>query len=298
VATREDCLSALEDAASRLGESPTKAQYEELDITPAASTILRHCGSWNDAKAQAGLSTNQSTGPRVEPKPDDVSVPDGETWSSLSQDQRWHYRNRDRNAQRSRDRRRRLREWLHQYRTDKSGCVRCAESSPFCLDFHHADDTRKRLSVNEMVASGYSRETIRTEIEDCQLLCANCHWREHNDAPAVLSQLDTAGLADSPEDALEARLLGERPESVDKESWVRAWSYAYQQVRGCQRCGEGDPVCLQFHHPDDEKMAAVGEMITNSRPIEAVHAEIEKTTVLCANCHRTEHHPATPASLD
>ncbi|MDH5018788.1 homing endonuclease associated repeat-containing protein [Halobacterium rubrum] len=104
MATREDCLSALEDAASRLDESPTKAQYERLDITPAASTILRHCGSWNDAKAQAGLSTNRSTGPRVEPKPDDVSVPDGETWSSLSQDQRWHYRNRDLNAQRSRDR--------------------------------------------------------------------------------------------------------------------------------------------------------------------------------------------------
>ncbi|WP_237004942.1 hypothetical protein [Halobacterium rubrum] len=113
-----------------------------------------------------------------------------------------------------------------------------------------------------------------------------------------MSELDTAELADSPGDALEARLLGERPGSVDKESWVRAWTYAYQQVRGCQRCGEGDPVCLQLHHPDDEKTAAVGEMITNSRPVEAVHAEIEKTAVLCANCHRTEHHPATPAALD
>jgi hypothetical protein len=39
-----ECLEALQEAADVLGESPTKQQYEELGLTPAASTILRVIG--------------------------------------------------------------------------------------------------------------------------------------------------------------------------------------------------------------------------------------------------------------
>lgn len=298
MATREDCLRALEEAAARLDGSPTKSQYEQLGITPSASTILRHFAGWNAAKERAGLDTNASTGSRVEPKPDDVSLPDGVEWASLSQDQRWHYRNREQNARRSRVRCRRLRTWLREYKTNEGGCVRCGESDPSCLDFHHIDDATKDSNVNELIASGYSKDAIRAEIDGCKLLCANCHWREHHTSPTILSEIDASILDERPYDALENTLLDAETAPYSKEEWVRAWTYAYQRTRGCQCCGESDPVCLQFHHDSDDKTMGVGEMISKSRPVEDMVAEIGKTTVLCANCHRTEHQQATGQLLD
>jgi hypothetical protein len=86
--TEAECIEALREAARRLGESPTKAGYEELELRPASATIIRHLGGWNAAKEAAGLTTNPSTGPRVGEKPDDVDLPAGVSWSDLSVDQR------------------------------------------------------------------------------------------------------------------------------------------------------------------------------------------------------------------
>jgi hypothetical protein len=66
VTTEADCIDALREAAKELGESPTKAAYEDLGLTPASGTIQRVMGGWNEAKAAAGLETNTSTGARVE----------------------------------------------------------------------------------------------------------------------------------------------------------------------------------------------------------------------------------------
>jgi len=101
VTTEDDCIAALREAAERLGESPTKAQYEALGLTPASATIQRVMGGWNDGKKAAGLATNASTGSRVEPKPDGVDLPEHLAWDELSQDQRWHYRNREWNRKRT-----------------------------------------------------------------------------------------------------------------------------------------------------------------------------------------------------
>ena len=42
--TEQECLDALREAAERLGESPTKAAYEDLGLTPASATIIRVVG--------------------------------------------------------------------------------------------------------------------------------------------------------------------------------------------------------------------------------------------------------------
>lgn len=104
----EECLDALREAAARLGESPTKADYEALGLTPASATIIRRLGGWNEAKQQAGLETNPSTGSRVGSKPEGVDCSD-EEWAAMSVDQRWHYRNVERNTERTLRRRARLR---------------------------------------------------------------------------------------------------------------------------------------------------------------------------------------------
>ncbi|OIB55550.1 hypothetical protein BBD46_04405 [Natrialba sp. SSL1] len=72
--TEAACLEALKRAAEEFGESPTKAQYEELGLTPAFATIIRTCGGWNDAKERAGLETSYSRGSRGNPKPDEIEL--------------------------------------------------------------------------------------------------------------------------------------------------------------------------------------------------------------------------------
>lgn len=191
VTSEDDCLRALREAADRLGESPTKAAYEELGLTPASATIQRVMGSWNEAKAAAGLETNASTGSRVEPKPDDVELPAGFQWDELSQDQRWHYRNREWNRERTLDRRTRHRAWVYEQKRRSGGCVRCDETDPACLDYHHRDDADKEMTVCAMVTHGYSKDRLRAEMEKCVILCANCHRKEHYEVP------DAVGMGDS-----------------------------------------------------------------------------------------------------
>lgn len=292
MANEQTCIAALHQAAQRLGESPTKAQYEDLDITPAASTILRHCGGWNAAKARAGLETNPSKGSRIQPKPADVVLPNDTRWDELSQDQRWHYRHSDRNRARTLARRRRLRRWLHTYKLESDGCTRCGTSEPACLDFHHPDGAEKTMAVNEMVLYGYAREAIRAEIDACELLCANCHARVHQSQLVGMASLDV-----SDDDRVTRTALPDADETpLTTAERLRVWTSGYKADRGCRHCSVSDPRCLQFHHVGDDKTAAVSQMISDSYPVADVMTEIEKCVVLCANCHRMEHYepPADP----
>lgn len=59
----------------------------------------------------------------------------------------------------------------------------------------------------------------------------------------------------------------------------------------CNRCGEERWMCLDFHHPDPSKKdMAVAEFVKSRYRIERILEEVEKCEVLCANCHRVEHH--------
>lgn len=150
-----ECLDALREAAARLGGSQTRAQYDDLGLTLAATTIMRVVGGWNEAKEKVGLETYASRGSRIQPKPEDVEFPDGMVWEELTVDQRWHYRNAEVNARRSRERRARLRALLHAHKLDCEGCTRCGEADPACLDFHHRDKSEKEMAVSKMVPFGY-----------------------------------------------------------------------------------------------------------------------------------------------
>jgi len=182
VATEEDCIAALREAAEQLGESPTKAAYEELGLTPASATIQRVVGSWNEAKEAAGLATydqSHGSGPSVAPKPGGVEIPEDADWEELTGQQRWYYKNREERIARKDRRREELRAWLHELKRDELACVECGEGRPPALDFHHPDE--KDLGVAEMVTHGYAKESIREEIERCVVLCANCHRAHHYD---------------------------------------------------------------------------------------------------------------------
>lgn len=260
--TETECLDALQEAADRLGKSPTKAEYEELGLTPASATIIRIVGGWNEAKERAKLETNPSRGSRVAPKPDGVELPPGMEWGELSVDQRWHYRNVEWNTERTLERRSRLRAWANEQKRPV-GCSDCGCSDPAVLDFHHPDPGNKRMAVGEMITYGYGIEQLESEIAKCDVLCANCHSEEHGDE---LTDDDVNG------------------------SSLRTWLRGYKQATdGCRRCPEDDPHCLVFHHSEGDKRDTVANMVSDEYPKSDIRAEIDKCVLLCANCHRRVH---------
>ena len=178
--TERECLEALREAADRLGTSPTKAEYEELGLTPASATIMKVVGGWNAAKERAGLETfdRGATGSTdVMPKPDWVDLPDDLDWEELTSQQRWSYKNRDERIRRKDRRRDEIRRWLYAYKARHCECARCGEDRPPCLDFHHPGE--KDQGIARMVVNGHSKERILDEIDRCVVLCANCHRLEH-----------------------------------------------------------------------------------------------------------------------
>ena len=70
------------------------------------------------------------------------------------------------------------RKWLVEYKKSQK-CVRCGESHPATLTFHHKNNAEKSFEIGNIVGLGVSIERILKEIEKCEVLCANCHAIEH-----------------------------------------------------------------------------------------------------------------------
>ena len=98
---------------------------------------------------------------------------------SQSESSRRHYQ-KNRIARRA-EIKRRVQSAVHfvQGYKSASGCSRCNESTPCCLDFHHRDPSLKVAEVATMAHRGFSISNILVEIEKCEILCANCHRKFH-----------------------------------------------------------------------------------------------------------------------
>lgn len=67
-----------------------------------------------------------------------------------------------------------LKQWMVEIKA--APCSDCGNCFPTCcMDFDHREGTVKKFNVGSMFAHHYSRELIETEIEKCELVCANCH---------------------------------------------------------------------------------------------------------------------------
>lgn len=86
----------------------------------------------------------------------------------------WYNKNKQRSKENVRKRRRAIREWFLGFKKTFK-CVKCGESDPRCLDFHHRDSKSKFLEVSVLVGECWSPEKIKNEIYKCDAVCANCH---------------------------------------------------------------------------------------------------------------------------
>lgn len=69
-------------------------------------------------------------------------------------------------------------EYVNAYKS-KHPCIHCGESDPVCLTFHHRDPSEKDLDVARGVRKCWSFDRINKEIAKCDVLCCNCHAKEH-----------------------------------------------------------------------------------------------------------------------
>lgn len=74
---------------------------------------------------------------------------------------------------RFRERKQRNRVYVREYLLAHP-CVDCPESDPTCLDFDHVREKKFR-DISALVRGGYKLETLKKEIEKCDVRCANCH---------------------------------------------------------------------------------------------------------------------------
>ncbi len=94
----------------------------------------------------------------------------------------YYQRNRERLLKNQAEKNRRFaknrRKWLVDYKKTLK-CVRCEESHPAILTFHHRDNSEKSFEIGNAIKLGVGLTRLLAEIEKCEVLCANCHAKEH-----------------------------------------------------------------------------------------------------------------------
>lgn len=63
-----------------------------------------------------------------------------------------------------------------EYLSSKS-CQECGEADIRVLELDHLDPKMKSFNISQAVKLGHSWATVLTEVDKCQVLCANCHKR-------------------------------------------------------------------------------------------------------------------------
>lgn len=90
----------------------------------------------------------------------------------------WYAKNRAHAKRRVMQRKKELRQWLDSLKEDLK-CNRCDENHISCLEFHHKNPKKKEIAISLAPNYGWSKERILKEIKKCEVLCANCHRKEH-----------------------------------------------------------------------------------------------------------------------
>jgi hypothetical protein len=89
------------------------------------------------------------------------------------------------------------------------------------------------------------------------------------------------------------RLAFMRKRSALRRKECKEYVQAYLLTHPCIKCGEDDPIVLDFHHRDPKKKTKGVARLAATSTLDQVKVEIAKCDVLCANDHRRQHHKDT-----
>jgi hypothetical protein len=79
-------------------------------------------------------------------------------------------------------RKKEMKAWF--YALKKGLKCKCGESHIACLDFHHRDRNEKDFNLGNCWNKGWSKDKILAEVAKCEVMCSNCHRKEHWDDEA------------------------------------------------------------------------------------------------------------------
>ena len=106
----------------------------------------------------------------------------------------WHQRHKVRRIARVHERKQNLSKFYNEIKVNAK-CIRCGETHPATLQFHHLNPEQKDFNLAEAVRRGFSKERIQEEMAKCEILCANCHAKEHFDRACKNGKRLQKGLA-------------------------------------------------------------------------------------------------------
>lgn len=148
-------------------------------------------------------------------------------------------------------------------------CIVCNFDNIFALEFHHRASDTKRESVSSLSRRAIGWHQIEAEILKCDVLCTNCHRKEH--------ATDWYRVLDS---------VGKTKDRRYKASNIRRL-LTILESSSCTHCGENDPIVLDFDHLDPStKISSVANLVCRHRGWAKTAREIAKCQVLCGNCHK------------
>ncbi|MGC2237095.1 MAG: hypothetical protein WA584_13095 [Pyrinomonadaceae bacterium] len=90
---------------------------------------------------------------------------------------KWYQENKAKHITYVRNRDKKIKTWLKEYKATLK-CEICEENHPACLDFHHINPNEKEFALGR-VNKFLSVKLLQKEIAKCQVLCSNCHRKEH-----------------------------------------------------------------------------------------------------------------------
>lgn len=183
-------------------------------------------------------------------------------------------KNRKRLNEKENLRRKRIKEWLKNYK-ERLSCSRCSESENQCLDFHHVQD--KKFTINFMVNNSYSIGRIEEEIEKCVVLCGNCHRVQHYENKWSRGSESLAGVT-----------AKSGSKNNKRRRKLRILVFKIRSSLSCYTCDYSHPRVLDFHHIM-KKLFGINESVHRALSKERIIAEIRKCIPLCVNCHRKIH---------
>ena len=81
----------------------------------------------------------------------------------------------EKSQKRNREQRKINRNYIYNYLLQHP-CIDCGESDPVVLEFDHKSKKLENISV--FLGKNYPLNTIKKEIQKCEVRCANCHRRK------------------------------------------------------------------------------------------------------------------------
>ena len=143
-----------------------------------------------------------------------------------------------------------------------SVCEKCGLKDE-CIDiyhFHHRDPLVKNFSISKYREAEF--DEIRLELDKCDLLCGNCHRKQH--------------------------FIYDPNNRFHRYKLKRKQYFVSLLGGACTDCGLVDHPCVyDFHHPNSKQKDF--SFRDNKSKAETLR-EVAKCVLLCCNCHRKRHH--------